>query len=622
MIRRYLTLLLLLLISTLSISQNIRVDNVDSYQKYLEKLKNSKDLMYQDVLKKYDKYIKNNPYNITVQVYRCKFIGNAFYNESEGYDENYDETESCINALYESYSKHPEVLLYKLEYTYGDGREDFIKQILVLYEEDKSSWSDKQISSLYKQATYYYQQQNFNKVILFANKAEKFNDSLDLSIEKAKAYLELGNKEMGKEIILSNLSFDSEAWILSQKAELLLKFDENEEALKMFERLEKKDSTYSNNQSLYKIFLEKKEYDVARNYLVKDTLYEWNKEKSINKLLEHDLSFSDRKTALNIYRKAEQYSFYNDFFGIDRLRLFFKGEVTNLTFTDVIHVLIFIFSLLLILIIPYLWVLPVHFIGNKLLKNKIKSVIPFNWDLKHFWLISFVYILISFLLLLFFDYHGTINYFFTDYYVDDVENIPLLLKINFWYILLMFISTLFFLNRDRVKYLYISKIGFLRTLSLIALFILVNYFVLKFLKTFIDISYIPSLNIREVIKGLIQEKGLFAAILFVSILVPIYEEVIFRGIIFSSIEKHIGFWVANTIQASLFALIHDNLSLFLYYFVFGFMLGVLVKRSKGLFTGIVLHAINNSIAVIALYYIMKFQDTINSINEIGLIILP
>ncbi len=53
------------------------------------------------------------------------------------------------------------------------------------------------------------------------------------------------------------------------------------------------------------------------------------------------------------------------------------------------------------------------------------------------------------------------------------------------------------------------------------------------------------------------------AFIIVVVLVLIYEEVIFRGIIFSSSEKYIGFWMANIMQASLFALIHDNMSLFI-----------------------------------------------------------
>jgi hypothetical protein len=82
--------------------------------------------------------------------------------------------------------------------------------------------------------------------------------------------------------------------------------------------------------------------------------------------------------------------------------------------------------------------------------------------------------------------------------------------------------------------------------------------------------------------------------------VPVYEEVIFRGIVLNASRKHILFVGANVLQALLFALIHNNLSWFLFYFSFGITAGYLRRKSGGLGTGIVFHMTNNAIALLAL----------------------
>ena len=88
--------------------------------------------------------------------------------------------------------------------------------------------------------------------------------------------------------------------------------------------------------------------------------------------------------------------------------------------------------------------------------------------------------------------------------------------------------------------------------------------------------------------------------LFVVILIPFYEEYLFRGIALSAMEKRVKFMAANALQSLFFAIMHENLSLFLFYFSFGLIAGYLVKESKSLVPGIIFHMTNNLFAFIAL----------------------
>lgn len=91
--------------------------------------------------------------------------------------------------------------------------------------------------------------------------------------------------------------------------------------------------------------------------------------------------------------------------------------------------------------------------------------------------------------------------------------------------------------------------------------------------------------------------GLALTFLLMALLVPIFEELIFRGLILGGMTRYISFGWANTLQAALFAAIHDDLPRFPFYFTLGLLTGWLVKKTRALGPAIALHAANNALAV-------------------------
>lgn len=102
--------------------------------------------------------------------------------------------------------------------------------------------------------------------------------------------------------------------------------------------------------------------------------------------------------------------------------------------------------------------------------------------------------------------------------------------------------------------------------------------------------------IEEAILGVIENYGSFAAFLTLVIIAPVLEEIQFRGIMLGSASKYIPFWGANILQSVLFVAVHDNYSLFLFYFCFGMLAGYLRKNTGNYIAPISLHMINNLLA--------------------------
>ncbi len=586
---------------------------VESHLHFVKQLSNAKDENFEQILSAYDAHIEVNPYDIIAQIERCKFIGNSYFDEYEGYNLKYEETEACINALNEKYPEHPAVLIYVAENRYGEERLTILETARELMDENPEKWSNDQKAEVYKLLGDSYQEEQF-KSLSFYKKAQRLGDSLDLSLQIAEIYESQGKEDLAKETLLRSLEKDTFLWNINQKAHLLLKLNEPEKALELFDIVNKKDSTYINNNEMAQAMAELGNLDAARDFLVRDTLSEWNRIGAKQRLFSHDIAHSDSKLALQTYRSLQNETTYDDFFGIKRFQVFIKDPFLTWNPKEVFHFSLLYLLVILAFIIPYMWVLPVFGVGKVLKKSgfKIRPRLSFSWTLEHFWLLSFVYLLAQLATLFVFEYEQTMNYLFdlVSVYTEDLMDKDLLANEMILFVLLMAIGTLSMLNRERLKVVFSSNLRIRQMIGLGVLFVIFNRIIMKVLGLFVDIEE-PSfdfnliLSAEQEILAMMSVHGFLMAALLVVVIVPIYEEIIFRGVILNSVEKYIGFKGANIFQAILFGLVHDNIALFVFFFVFALVIGYWVKRSKGLLTGIIFHGVHNLTVLLALYYLSK-----------------
>ena len=92
---------------------------------------------------------------------------------------------------------------------------------------------------------------------------------------------------------------------------------------------------------------------------------------------------------------------------------------------------------------------------------------------------------------------------------------------------------------------------------------------------------------------LLKHSGPAGLILSLAVLVPLLEELLFRGVLLQGLAKHIPFGWANAVQSLLFALVHENLRLLPFFVAFGLICGFLTRRSGGLLPAIAVHGCNN-----------------------------
>jgi len=90
-------------------------------------------------------------------------------------------------------------------------------------------------------------------------------------------------------------------------------------------------------------------------------------------------------------------------------------------------------------------------------------------------------------------------------------------------------------------------------------------------------------------------------LLAIAFAAPLYEEILFRGLILKELKDTVKMWAAIFVQALLFGLFHANLLQFSYTFPAGIFLGIIAYKYRSLWAPILIHlAWNTTSSVLAL----------------------
>lgn len=98
------------------------------------------------------------------------------------------------------------------------------------------------------------------------------------------------------------------------------------------------------------------------------------------------------------------------------------------------------------------------------------------------------------------------------------------------------------------------------------------------------------------------------AIFAVVIFGPIMEELVFRRVIFGSLNQVTNFWIATAVSALVFALVHWEFVHLLLYFTTGLVLAFLYQKTKSIIAPIIAHMLLNG-------WVMLIQLNIDKINR-------
>jgi membrane protease YdiL (CAAX protease family) len=103
--------------------------------------------------------------------------------------------------------------------------------------------------------------------------------------------------------------------------------------------------------------------------------------------------------------------------------------------------------------------------------------------------------------------------------------------------------------------------------------------------------------------------GFLGMLLLGGVIVPIAEELFFRGVLYTWLRDRWGLLVGTLGSALIFGLVHVEPSVAGAAFVLGIVLAVVYQRSQSLWSSILIHVINNSVQIIILYAFLALGKT-------------
>lgn len=133
------------------------------------------------------------------------------------------------------------------------------------------------------------------------------------------------------------------------------------------------------------------------------------------------------------------------------------------------------------------------------------------------------------------------------------------------------------------------------------LFFFVNETLYAWIIEMLDPSLLPEQDIsQEYGRDIV---GYLAAVTQVALLVPVLEELFFRGIIHQGLEKRFGFIRGALLSSAIFALAHVDPAVYFPIFVLGFGFALLLHKTRSLWPSIAGHFLVNIIAVSGQFYL-------------------
>ena len=588
-------------------SSSILLSKTLDHELFLKEMEYSSDNVYNKCLKKFDDYLSRFPNDVSVLIEKCKFIQNAQYDDYEDYNPNQNAFDSCVSYLVKKFPDDPEVLIFQTTYLWGDELKNVLDNAEKSIRQNPLAWSKKNQCKIYGEiAEQFYWDKEYQSAYNYILKAINQDKNIEVTIQYARILIELNRKKEALKILLSIEDTTRITWQLNQKADLFIKLEAYSEALEIYNLIDEIDSTFNNNLELANTLEGVGEYDFARSYLVADTNQEWNKEASLRNLLIHDIKYQNGTKCIQTYDEYRDLGYLMDPLGIYRLKIFILHPFQSWKFRDSISILSFSFFLIILILIPSVWILPVYFIGHKWGLVKINNSYKTLWGLKAFWFVSAGYLIASFISMfvkpeiLYSIVNSSI--YSTELNTAEKGSIALIFIIVFgafgfaalYKKNIAILLSCFWSIRKSI----LAGIGILILFRLI-IGIYIKIGVYSFNLSLDDIALIPNyfLSFKQDIESIITNYGKLVGFIIICLFAPIYEEIVFRGVIYEACLRYINFISAIIIQAFLFALIHFNLFLFPVFFFFGIIAGNLRRRSGGLLAGIVFHSLNNALAI-------------------------
>ncbi len=182
-------------------------------------------------------------------------------------------------------------------------------------------------------------------------------------------------------------------------------------------------------------------------------------------------------------------------------------------------------------------------------------------------------------------------------------------------------SSLFFIYNKKAKINWVKSLNIKSKVSVVNIVLCV---VIAFICTF---GFTDIVNLFDAVLGELGFKiqsdlplninniGICLAMLFAMAVLPaIFEELLFRGVIFNGLKDYNKWWAIFG-SAILFSLMHLNVEQTIYPFIVGTILSFVMLKTNNIIYPMIIHFLNNAIVIVVTYI-----STVNNLEQSGFVL--
>ncbi len=576
-----------------------------------ERLERTVEALYERARSSAEAAVGNTRGDVADAINDCRYLGQFESLEMLDYERIDRDLERCMEQVAERYPDHPEVVLYQLEAMSGQA---LIGEAEAVLERGQAvGWTNRQAARLYESLAYAYAEQNLERAGYYANAAvqlDLFSPARDLAV---RWLIDAGQADAAK-LMLSAPRLNGPR-NLANEIPLLFELGAEQLALERYAQLTQDGAEYYDELALARVLLEYEQFEPAKAQYAAAVRGDWFNDYKAQVLYERlriALQRDDREDAISTYDTLRGESWEHD--PLLRLRLMLARAYPDLPWTwrELPGALAIVGVLLAAVLLPLLMLIaPVHYRG--LMRQhaaKPRRPTPFAWRLEHAWLAMSLAMILNLAAAYAFDPtpwgpglpagESPVADAQGDGTVSDITVAALGANALVALMLLPFCGGIPGLQR-----LVSSRWNWRKTLttvfaSWIGLRVLAAILIAGF---GLQVGMIGTLlaqvtELQKEIYTTIEAIGLVPSVILMGVVAPLSEELLFRGVLLSAFARHLSFHFANLLQALLFAVIHGELLLSPFFLAMGLVAGWTVRRTGGLRAAVLLHILNNLVAVV------------------------
>lgn len=558
---------------------------------------------FHETVADYDASIAGNPGDVVLAVRRCEMMDSFAYATDFYISEADDSATACYDDLLQRYPGHPEVELIWLNRLEADEAVAAANQLHDGWARSPGQSHHARIHGfLYER--FRYDDENQSLAVHHCIRALKFDRASNCRDFAAEHFILQGEPDKAIALLGSPLDPHTEPYYLLQKIAALSRLGASNDVEQQYSQLDFE--ALGDYQ-----FVELSEYlaDVGMKHEAMAALNRvssdyWEQEGLLSAQYRVAVALGDFEAALTHYNSLRDLGLHTDPFLRTRIELATHDPSLPWKARDSLAVLAIISVLLVLAALA--WVVPalVHYRG---LARKARAYAPglrsSRWSLRHAGYVLFVTLFAAIFPLYLFEYDALL----TEFSPNALEgadwggmNLP---RLMIWDTLITVALLLpLVLGRKRLREFWTRDWSVARCVGigvLISFGLKIAYAIpMGLWSKFGSIG--QTLTTEQVIAAMYRQDGIAITIVLIAIVVPLVEEMIFRGVLLQGFARHLTFRSANVLQSILFASFHDNMLAFPLFFAFAYIAGHLYRKSGGLLAGIVLHMVFNATAIAVL----------------------